>query len=336
MKQKNSSNSSNYESKNKTKRLRQTNNSKSIEAFSSINNNNNEVKPTAQIEDNSNPNTNDFISTDPTQTESLNPMPQACIDDLFTSGTIFNEDSLNIIEAIDEADLLGYKLFDQDFTNLENSLPNRSNHEFVDFGHNVLSNLTESSNNFCDFNVYNSNDYFYQAKEDFNQNINENNFACFNNNSYSDQFYSPQIGMNKTEQIRQHKKMIAYQKRLEKQRIKENKKILKAMLNENGSNENSQFPTMPGKRGRKPKKDKFLSSEFINDMCDNSVQAQTSMNLAQANSNSNSSLTNDLEDFFKLNHFSVTNKNKLKSVVKTKTSVNNGIVYSADGLAQYY
>ena len=334
MKQKNSSNSSNYESKNKTKRLRQTNNSKSIEAFSSINinNNNNEVKPTAQIEDNSNANTNDFISTDPTQTESIN--PQTCLDDLFTSGTLFNEDSLNIIEAIDEADLLGYKLFDQDFTNLENSLPTRSNHEFVDFGHNVLSNLTESSNNFCDFNAFNSNDYFYQAKADFNQNINENNFACFNNNSYSDPLYSPKIGMNKTEQIRQHKKMIAYQKRLEKQRIKENKKILKAMLNENASNENSQFQIMPGKRGRKPKKDKFLSSEFINELCDNSVQAQTSMNLAQANSNS--SLTNDLEDFFKLNHFNVTNKNKLKPVVKTKTSVNNCIVYSTDGLAYLF
>lgn len=328
MKQKNSSNSSNHESKNKTKRLRQTNNSKSIEAFSSINNN--EVKPAAQVEDNPTANTNDFISTDPTQTESVNPMPQTCIDDLFTSGTIFNEDSLNIIEAIDEADLLGYKLFDQDFTNLENSLPNRSNHEFVDFGHNVLSNLTESSNNFCDFNVYNSNDYFYQAKDDFNQNKNENDFACFNN-SYGDQLYAPQIGMNKTEQIRQHKRMIAYQKRLEKQRIKENKKILKAMLNESASNENSQFQIMPGKRGRKPKKDKFLSSEFINEMCDNSAQAQTSMNLAQANSNS--SLTNDLEDFFKLNHFNVTNKNKLKPVVKTKTGVNESIVYSPDGLA---
>jgi hypothetical protein len=180
-------------------------------------------------------------------------------------------------------------------------------------------------------------DYFKFIRVKINDcNQIKNTFTCFdefnnNNNSNNNQLYAPQIVMNKTEQIRQHKKMIAYQKRLEKQRIKENKKILKAMLNDSLSNENTQFQIMPSKRGRKPKKEKFLSSQFINELCDSSKQAQNSMNLAQASSNS--SLTNDLEDFFKLNHFNVSNKHKPKPSIRANDNIYESILYSPNDLA---
>jgi hypothetical protein len=94
-----------------------------------------------------------------------------------------------------------------------------------------------------------------------------------------------------------NKKLIAYEKRILKQREKDAKKILKDLIKTNRStnaNGNSVSETST-KRGRKPKLKKNIILK---------EKEQTTFEASMLDqSNSNCSLTNDLEEFAKYNHF---------------------------------
>jgi hypothetical protein len=190
-------------------------------------------------------------------------------------------------------------------------IPNRESATFNNFYASCKSNDTKEPLNYSE-NAFNVSKLNNIKEVDLNL-IELPNCYKVNLHSNYDKSYANLVDSlkEKPDGKKLNKKLMAYEKRILKQREKDAKKILKDLIKTNRATANSNVTNLnetSAKRGRKPKQEKYNSNlkEKEQQAILTTATTTTTTNFDASmldQSNSNCSLTNDLEEFAKYNHF---------------------------------